>query len=514
MGIPHHLFVPESSAEGQPPALPNGTQKTNGETGNVRGSFNFRDPQWWAVYVAALALMVALISEWKPWQSERERPRFRIENPNTSCDSTILIEAMNHTAMRQEPLNVRLDSTILPYHGILVPNRKPTRWQIRLTKDEHPSLRRDGRHWMEMGFTDTEWSEPLALYFQNSPSSASEGSTSPATSSHAVESSTNKGSSSSSGSNGSNGSGKKTEPTIHLPSEVEIIISYGGTTNENRARYAEPASHLLTKLNGHTASEIDNLEIKDFLTSAGESDLLDFLSAHKLYINKSKIENAIISYKDIFVEVRPIPVYRIPIDPTMGKTDTMFIVLGFNKETPPKLAYIIHDQIASLGYLVLGRDPIPSNSAEYARLVSFFKDFENAYNTRDTAFLSSVYADNAEIVVGRDISLLVPQSNFEFYTRNKKTYMDNLTRTFNTYRDQVWVRFDKFEFRRDPNNKNRIVAQCHQAWRAGTYHDYGKLFIYLEIDVQGQGLIIKRMWHPRIWNDAMRTYYLPGSNRP
>jgi len=153
---------------------------------------------------------------------------------------------------------------------------------------------------------------------------------------------------------------------------------------------------------------------------------------------------------------------------------------------------------------------IMGNSSEVTDLryrqmiVDLVENFRTAYNRRDIPFLKDIFSDETLIITGKvlypqkraDIPVAFNQTQIQYSVQNKKQYLTNLKRVFesNTY---INIKFDEIVVTRHEGNPNIYGVTLKQDWNAsGGYHDEGWLFLMIDYEDVNNPLIWVRTWQP------------------
>jgi MinD-like ATPase involved in chromosome partitioning or flagellar assembly len=277
------------------------------------------------------------------------------------------------------------------------------------------------------------------------------------------------------------------------PRFVDVEIRYGSTDPNLLMKYSLITGHILSYLNGRSATELDSVkELKDSVSPQGETALKALLKGYRIYIDAERL-SPVISYSNgDFMEVRPINVRLVPESQpqTNSAGISLNLIMGFTSSELPKLDYVVWDVLAEQVELTKSQVSLSERSSEYAQVQNFLASLEAAYNERDLNFLRRVYVDSAEILLG----LRRPQEN-NYYTRSKDSYLRNLANIFAGTK-MIFVKLDSVRVKRDPRRERGYIVEYYQRWETESYSDRGWIYAYIEFNEKSKTPIIKRQWQP------------------
>ena len=133
-------------------------------------------------------------------------------------------------------------------------------------------------------------------------------------------------------------------------------------------------------------------------------------------------------------------------------------------------------------------------------LVDFLEHYKTAYALKRINYLSSIFSDNALIIVGR---ILKTESNLENrYLNNKivvknrytkEQYMKQLAYSFKS-KEFINLRFEDIDIRRSAKNKNIYGIKVRQRYFSSNYGDIGYLFLLVDLENKNKPTIHIRTW--------------------
>jgi hypothetical protein len=145
--------------------------------------------------------------------------------------------------------------------------------------------------------------------------------------------------------------------------------------------------------------------------------------------------------------------------------------------------------------------------ADYRRrqvIIDFMEKFRTAYNRKDIGLISSVYSDDALIIVGKVIkqqkidaatNVGIPKQKVEFVRLSKENYIKNLKSCFaaNQY---INISFSGIELVRHNKYPEIYGVSLKQDWSSTNYSDTGFLFLMIDFKNEDSPIIRVRTWEP------------------
>ena len=143
-------------------------------------------------------------------------------------------------------------------------------------------------------------------------------------------------------------------------------------------------------------------------------------------------------------------------------------------------------------------------------VMDFLENYKTAYCLKEFEYISSIFDENATIVVGsvakRTTQPGIPESRLRSFTEeevtyrryNKQQYLESLKRTFE--RNQlVNIKFTQNDVMKLEKELPRQVFQIQigQEYNSSTYADQGYLFLLVDMTDKSQPLIRIRGWQPK-----------------
>lgn len=144
-------------------------------------------------------------------------------------------------------------------------------------------------------------------------------------------------------------------------------------------------------------------------------------------------------------------------------------------------------------------------------MIKFVERYRTAFMTRNMAMLDSLFADEAVIIIGRELKKGKKRDDFQYtklnesqpdysYTQyTKQQYLKNQKRVFESQNDIV-LGFSTFKISRKNDSSGTYGISMKQHYTSSTYADGGHLFLLVDF-LQEQPQIYVRSWQPKEWND-------------
>jgi len=205
-------------------------------------------------------------------------------------------------------------------------------------------------------------------------------------------------------------------------------------------------------------------------------------------------------------ELRRIPVYcRYK---TLNKQSTEYLVLDFNDEG--KLQDVNFSIYNQLYEQIVDSKMIEREKEEKLIIIKFLEKYRTAYLDRDMKVLERIFADQAVIIVGRELEtknatakyqyskLDESQPDIEYLKMNKEEYLNRQRRIFNNQQD-IHLVFNTLDISRKNNDCSVYGIAMRQMYNSTGYSDEGHLFLL--VDFEGnEPLIYVRSWQPQEWS--------------
>lgn len=147
-------------------------------------------------------------------------------------------------------------------------------------------------------------------------------------------------------------------------------------------------------------------------------------------------------------------------------------------------------------------------------IVKFIEKYRSAFLTRNMGMLDSMFAEEAVIIVGRELKkgkksdnyqyskMTESQPDIQYVQYTKKQYLENQKKAFKNQKD-IFLGYSTFKINKKNNMPGTYGISMKQFYAATSYADEGHLFLLVDF-LQDQPQIYVRSWQPHEWNeDAM-----------
>ena len=153
-------------------------------------------------------------------------------------------------------------------------------------------------------------------------------------------------------------------------------------------------------------------------------------------------------------------------------------------------------------------------------LMNFLENYKTAYGLKRLDYISSLFDDNAVIIVGKELNTMVMTKNNEMgvatiknnkiiqknrYTKNQ--YLKNLAHCFNS-NEYINIRFSDNDLRKLQGGGELYAIQIAQDYYSSSYGDKGYLFLMVDINDPANPVIKVRTCQPD--KDPNFGLYGPG----
>lgn len=145
-------------------------------------------------------------------------------------------------------------------------------------------------------------------------------------------------------------------------------------------------------------------------------------------------------------------------------------------------------------------------------IVKFVERYRTAFLGRDIKTLDSLFAEEAVIIIGREMKktrikdvykyskMNDAQPEYEKVQYTKKQYLKNQQAVFKSQKD-IFIGFSSLRILKKNTNEKTYGISMRQNYTSTTYGDEGYLFLL--VDFNGNDpLIYVRSWQPHEWNDT------------
>jgi hypothetical protein len=142
-------------------------------------------------------------------------------------------------------------------------------------------------------------------------------------------------------------------------------------------------------------------------------------------------------------------------------------------------------------------------------LIKFMEKYRTTFMTRDIEMLDSLFAEEAVIIVGREIKKNMHKDvssfnnqipNIEYIRMNKTQYLKRQKEIFKSRKD-LYLGYSTFKIGRKNKQPNVYGISTRQNYQATGYADEGYLFLLVDFN-EDLPQIYVRSWQPQEWNDS------------
>ena len=195
--------------------------------------------------------------------------------------------------------------------------------------------------------------------------------------------------------------------------------------------------------------------------------------------------------------------------PSIHRTGTEYLVLDFDKDGKLK------DLNLSISSNLFGKFV---KQAQYGKdwgnrlvIIKFLEKYRTAYLTRDIETIDMMFAEDALIIIGREIkrhqmpdnmvkyAKLDQQPDYEYIKLKKADYLKRQINVFKVQQD-IALDFGSLDIIKKNNVDNVYGVEMRQSYASTTYADEGYLFLLIDFNEQDP-LIYVRAWQPNSWSD-------------
>ncbi|MFH0992117.1 MAG: hypothetical protein V1799_19110 [bacterium] len=195
--------------------------------------------------------------------------------------------------------------------------------------------------------------------------------------------------------------------------------------------------------------------------------------------------------------------------PTLRKQSLEYLILDF--DTEGKLYDLNFGITDTLYRLFVEQASYGQDWGNRQVIIKFAERYRTAFLSRDINMLDSLFADEAVIIIGRELkktkvkdiygftpsSTAQPDYSYTQYT--KKQYLKNQNEVFKRQKD-LYVGFSTFKINRKNDSAGTYGLSMRQHYNSTTYADEGYLFLLVDFN-EDLPQIYVRTWQPHEWND-------------
>jgi hypothetical protein len=196
--------------------------------------------------------------------------------------------------------------------------------------------------------------------------------------------------------------------------------------------------------------------------------------------------------------------------PSLNKQSTEYMVLDFNDKG--ELIDVNARITESLYQAFVKQSEFGNDWAYRQQIIKFVEKYRTAYLTRDIKTVDLMFAEDALILVGREIKRkkltdnavtfhkLSHEPDYEYIKLTKENYLKRKQVVFASQKD-VFLDFSSFDILKKNDNYNVYGVEMRQSYNSTNYVNEGYLFLLIDFSTP-EPLIYVRAWQPNEWNDS------------
>jgi hypothetical protein len=196
--------------------------------------------------------------------------------------------------------------------------------------------------------------------------------------------------------------------------------------------------------------------------------------------------------------------------PSLNKQSTEYMVLDFNDKG--ELIDVNTSITESLYQTFVKQSEFGRDWDRRQQIIKFVEKYRTAYLTRDIETVDLMFAEDALILVGREIKRKIMPENtvqfqklsnepdYEYIKLTKANYLKRQQVVFKAQKD-IFLDFSSFDIVKKNDNNNVYGVEMRQSYASTTYADEGYLFLLIDFSTLDP-LIYVRAWQPNEWNDS------------
>ena len=144
-------------------------------------------------------------------------------------------------------------------------------------------------------------------------------------------------------------------------------------------------------------------------------------------------------------------------------------------------------------------------------IIKFLEKYRTAYMTRDIETIDMMFAEDALIIIGREIkrqklpdnavqyTKLGQQPDYEYVKLKKTDYLGRQKNIFRVQQD-IALDFGSFDIIKKNNVEHVYGVEMRQSYASTTYSDEGYLFLLIDFNAHDP-VIYVRAWQPNSWSE-------------
>ncbi len=300
---------------------------------------------------------------------------------------------------------------------------------------------------------------------------------------------------------------KKTEPVLSavtVKSDGRFTLELNNKDQSPKIKEIE--SNMLTFISVLDRKSVDAMK----KTYAADPFLAEKLSNLVRYNNPVPIDQVIkadVNKTSTGWEVRKVRV--LTQYPSLNKQATEYLILDFDENG--NFYDVNFGTVEQLYEYFVDQGTYGKDWGNRQTIVKFVEKYRSAFLTRNMPMLDSMFAEEAVIIIGRELKkgkksdnyqyakMSESQPDIQYVQYTKKQYLENQKKVFLSQKD-IFLGYSTFKINKKNNMPGTYGISMKQHYAATTYADEGHLFLLIDF-LQDQPQIYVRSWQPNEWND-------------
>jgi hypothetical protein len=260
--------------------------------------------------------------------------------------------------------------------------------------------------------------------------------------------------------------------------------------------YAQKVADVIRAVDKH-----DYREVTNHFTDDGKAMFIRLLEyGNAQLIDPSKIKLEMVELNDQII-VRSIPMkFTFPNNNREFIEDVIFTLNKAGKIE--NVSFALNNHSISR---IMGKGDRFGTVDHKRQIVRFMEDYKTAYCLGRLEYIESIFADNALILVGHNLTQgenidsmyrgNLKNEDVEYIKLSKTEYVERLRRLF-AINDFVNIHFEETEIKKIGGDDKVYGIQIAQNYNSESYADFGYLFLMFDLNVVNEPKIYVRSWQP------------------
>jgi hypothetical protein len=237
------------------------------------------------------------------------------------------------------------------------------------------------------------------------------------------------------------------------------------------------------------------------ITDEASKRIMTMWIVSHFYCTKTNIKEMVLKSSNGY-QVRNIPVFIEKGNKPEDKYQDM--VIEFDKDG--KISDLTIALPQRQHAIIMDNSNDASDLRRVGAISGFIENFRTVYNRNDTAFLRTVFSDDALIITGKVLNKQQPtdysdstltETQIEYVVQDKEHYLNNLQKVFS--KSYTNIQFDEIAVKQHESDPNIYGVTFKQYWTSGDYHDEGWLFLLVDYSKgKEKPIMLERRWYPTI----------------